>query len=200
MPHAQKKRGSAAAALGNYRPNSLTDSARGSSSTSGPGVYAKMIRAHAQASNNAKSRAAAASSSASARATYTTRSKQQPTTQGGRAVSRPDSVGSQKDKPQMRTKRGSLGAASLLSPSLLQGQQVPALPSQKLGGRPGDPKPAQRTSSRGAGATAGSAPTNVKKVPMKTIPATKAHPTIAAPSKRNVKKQTIFSVNTSEQR
>jgi hypothetical protein len=119
-PTIQKKRGSAAAALGSYRPTSLTDSARGSSSTSGPGVYAKMIRAQAQTSQSAKSRAAA-SSSASARATYTARSKQQPTVPA-RGSSRPDSVNSQKDKSTFRTKSGSLGAASLLSPSLLQSQ------------------------------------------------------------------------------
>ena len=77
-PQLQKKRGSAAAALGSYRPNSLTDSARGSSTTSGPGVYAKMIRAQAQTAASARSRAAAASSSTSARGTYATRSKQQP--------------------------------------------------------------------------------------------------------------------------
>lgn len=193
VPHIQKKRGSAAAALGNYRPNSLTDSARGSSSTSGPGVYAKMIRAQAQTSSNAKSRAAASSSSTSARATYTTRSKQQAATQP--RASRPDSSASQKDKYQLRQKSGSLGTASLLSPSLLQGQQQAPLPSQKPAGRPGDARHQLRTSSRG---TSGSMH-NAKKVPIKTTSG-KMHPTIAHLGKRNVKKPTIFSVNTSDQR
>ena len=40
----QKKRGSAAASLGSHRPSSLIESARASSTGTGGGIYAKMVR------------------------------------------------------------------------------------------------------------------------------------------------------------
>lgn len=131
----QKKRGSAATTMKSYRPNSLQDSARGSSMGSGAGVYAKMMRgATGQAASATKQRQITTSSS-SARANYTARNKQLSTKQIRPGNNRPDSISSQKgsNNQQPRTKSGSLASASLLTPSVFSNHHT-STPSQKIFG------------------------------------------------------------------